>query len=164
MARPKTIPDTEVFHTVLRLLAEAGEQGLSHAAVGRACGLAPATLVQRFGTQSGMVQAAIHAGWEAADAALAEAEATAGKSLHKLLKALPDCTELLAVSRRDAALRLRAADWRLRVERLLAARLGNGAKTDETAALLFALWQGQSAWAEMGGKGFRLKEAAKRLI
>ena len=33
----------------------------------------------------------------------------------------------------------------------------------EAAAMLFAAWQGQMLWRAAGGKGFRLKDAAKRL-
>ena len=163
MSRPKIIPDTVVHSEILRLLIAEGETGLSLAAVGRACGLAPATLVQRFGSQSGMFLAAMHAAWDAAEAALADAESVAGKGVHHFLKALPDCADLLAASRRDVGLRGRAAEWRLKVERVLAMRLGNGAKADQTAAMLFALWQGQGNWQDAGGKGFRLKDAAKRL-
>lgn len=163
MARPKTIPDAVVHTEILRLLAAEGEAGLSFAAVGRACGLAPATLVQRFGTQAGMVLAAMHAGWDMAEMALAEAEAMAGKGVHQFLKALPDCTVLLTASRRDAGLRGRATEWRSKVEIVLAMRLGNGTKAGQAAAMLFALWQGQGNWQDIGGKGFRLKDAAKRL-
>ncbi len=163
MPRHKIIPDAAVHAEILRLLTTQGEAALSFAAVGRACGLAPATLVQRFGSQPAMVLAALHAGWDAAEAALAEAERLVGKGAHQFLKALPDCTELMGPSRRDAGLRARATEWRLAVERCLAMRLGNGAKADQTAALMFALWQGQSLWQHAGGKGFRLKEAVKRL-
>ncbi len=163
MARPKTIPDSKVHSAVLALLAANGEARLSFAAVGRACGLAPATLVQRFGSQNGMVVAALQAGWDAADAALSLAEKEAGKGAHQFLKALPNCAELLAGSRRDADLRARAAEWRRRAERVLAMRLGNGARADQSAAMLYAIWQGQGDWKDAGGKGFRLKDAVKML-
>jgi hypothetical protein len=42
-------------------------------------------------------------------------------------------------------------------------RLGNGPKAKDSAALLFAAWQGQALWATAGEDGFRLKDAVKRL-
>ena len=45
----------------------------------------------------------------------------------------------------------------------LAVRLGGGAKGREAAALLFAAWQGQMLWLAVGGRGFKLKDAVKRL-
>jgi hypothetical protein len=42
-------------------------------------------------------------------------------------------------------------------------RLGPGAKARESAALLFAAWQGQALWAAATEPTFRLKDAVKRL-
>ena len=42
-------------------------------------------------------------------------------------------------------------------------RLGPGAKARESAALLFAAWQGRMLWTGAGGPGFRLRDAVKRI-
>ena len=49
------------------------------------------------------------------------------------------------------------------VESALALRLGGGQKARESAALLFAAWQGQSLWSKTGEQTVRLKDAVKRL-
>ena len=69
----------------------------------------------------------------------------------------------LAADLRDPRLRDRATAWRETVEAALAVRLGGGAKAHEMAAILFAAWQGQALWERAGGRGFKLKDALKRL-
>ena len=49
-------------------------------------------------------------------------------------------------------------------ETALALRLGGGPQGREAATILFAAWQGQILWQTAGGKGFRLKDALKRLL
>lgn len=162
MARNKSIPDSEVFQAILALIAANGEKAVALSAVARATGLAAPTLVQRFGTRAGMVQAALLSAWDAADAVATTADAGAAmtaKGAQEFLKLLGGIDiSVLAASVRDAELRDRAAGWRGRVEAALAARLGSNA-----AALVFAAWQGQAIWKAAGGKGFRLKDAIKEL-
>lgn len=164
MARPRTIPDAEIFAAILRLIAADGEKAVAFSAVARATGLAAPSLVQRYGTLPDMVRAAWVAEWDRLDAltdsALADAKA-AGKGPQALLKALVTDTSaaLLAASLRDATLRGRAAHWREKVEAALTARLRNA----EAAAMLFAAWQGQQLWDAAGDKGFKMKDAIKRL-
>lgn len=172
MPRRKILSDDEVFLLIRRLLTEGGDKAVSFGSVSRATGLAPATLAQRYATREGMVQAALCAGWDRLDQACARAEAaapTGGKGAAALLKTLAAETgndvdlSLLAADFRDPTLRARAAEWRGRVENALALRVGGGAKGRETAAILFAAWIGQLLWQGAGGKGFRLKDAVKRL-
>jgi AcrR family transcriptional regulator len=172
MPRQKIIPDTEVFATTRRLLAEQGDKAVGFASVARATGLAAPTLVQRYGSRDGMLRAALLAGWQALDDLTARAEAEtprAPKGAQDFLKLLgaenPEAGEmsLLAADFRDPELRSRAEAWRNRVETALALRLGGGAKGREQAAILFAAWQGQLLWHPAGGKGFRLKDALKRI-
>ena len=164
MARPRRIPDAEIFAAILRLITADGEKAVAFSSVARATGLAAPSLVQRYGALTSMVQAALLAEWDRldalADTALTEI-AVAGKGPQALLKALgPQATAaLLAASLRDAALRERAANWRTKVEAALEAKLHDG----EAAALLFATWQGQLLWDRLGSKGFKLKDAFKRL-
>ncbi len=172
MARKKLISDTAVFLEIRRLLAEGGDKAVSFASVARASGLAAPTLVQRFGNRENMVRAALLHALDALEAATARAEADAPtnpKGAQAFLKALgADAPEtgdlsLLAADFRDPALRDRATTWRAQVETALTLRLGGGAKGREAAAILFAAWQGQLLWQAAGGKGFKLKDALKRL-
>ncbi|NGM45710.1 transcriptional regulator [Rhodobacter sp. SGA-6-6] len=164
MARPRTLPDSAVLGSVRQLLAAGGDKAVSFGTVGRATGLAPSTLAQRYGSVAAMRAAAMQDGWQVlSEATAATIDAAAGKGPQGLLKALDavagEAGLLLAGSTGEAA-RARAADWRRMVETALALRRGSGEKAREGAAILFAAWQGQALW---GGDGFRLKDAAKRL-
>ena len=165
MPRTRTIPDEIVLAAVQRLLDEGGDKAVSFGSVGKLTGLAPPTLVQRYGSRDGMVKAARHAAWDAVEQRTGEAIAgTADKGPQGFLKAIgPVNTEGLAADLRDPDLATRAAGWRKGVETALALRLGSGQKAKESAALLFAAWQGQTLWSGADEPGFRLKDAVKRL-
>lgn len=172
MPRKKIIPDLDVFAAIRQLMVQGGEKAVSFSTVAQATGLAPPTLVQRFGSRDLMLRAALAAAWDALDASTVAAEEAAplnAKGAQLLLKSLgadaPETADLtlLAADFRDPLLRARAEGWRARVEGALALRLGGGARGREVAALLFAAWQGQILWQMAGGKGFRLKDALKRL-
>jgi hypothetical protein len=165
MPRTRTIPDDRVFAAILRLLAEGGDKAVSFGTVSTATSLAPPTLVQRYGSRDRMVRAARLSAWDALDARTSKAiSETADKGPQGLLKAIGtvDAT-FLASDLKDPELALRASAWRARVESALGLRLGAGAKAKESAALLFASWQGHLLWAPAGGTAFRLKDAVKRL-
>lgn len=165
MPRTRIIPDHEVFAAVQRLLGQGGDRAVSFGTVSAATGLAPPTLVQRYGSRDGMVRAARLAAWDALDRRIADAiAATADKGPQGLLKAIGavDAASIVA-DLRDPVLAQRAALWRAVAETALADRLGGGSKARESAALLFAAWQGQSLWSRGGEPGFRLKDAVKRL-
>lgn len=165
MARNRTIPDDRIFAAILRLLSEGGDKAVSFGTVSAAVGLAPPTLVQRFGSRDGMVRAARLAAWDALDARTTEAIATgADKGPLALFKSIgPVDPAYLLHDLRDPDLAQRAAVWRATVESALGLRLGAGQKAKETAALLFAAWQGQALWAATGEAAFRLKDVLKRL-
>lgn len=164
MARPRTIPDSVIFAAILRLIAEGGEKAVAFSSVARATGLAAPSLVQRYGALPEMIHAALLGEWDrldlAATAAVTEV-VSAAKGPQALLKALSPApgAALMAATARDAKLRDRARAWRARIEAVLAGRHGDA----EAAAMLFALWQGQSQWDSLGDKGFKLKDAIKRL-
>ncbi len=172
MPRRKIIPDHEVFAQIRHLIVASGDKAATFGAVSRATGLAAPTLVQRYGSQEGMVRAALMAAWDDLDQRTEAAEADAElspKGAQAMLKALgsdaadaPDLT-LLAADFRDPPLRARAERWRARMEQALSLRFGGGAKGKDMAAILFAAWQGQVLWQAAGGKSFRLKDAIKRL-
>ena len=164
MPRRKLLSDNDVLTLVRTLLVEEGEKAVSFSTVGKACGLAPSTLVQRFGTLQAMRRAAIAAGWQDLSARTAEAlAAAADKGPQGLLKALDAVSRPvigLLRTTADADGRALADTWRQTVETALMARIGQGEKAREAAAILFAAWQGQMLWA---AEGFRLKDAVKRL-
>lgn len=165
MPRKRTIPDDRIFAAIQRLLDEGGDKAVSFATVGAATGLAPPTLVQRYGSRDGMVRAARSAAWDRLAAATVDAiAATEKKGPHALLKALAGADPARIIADfRDPDLALRAASWQATVESALALRLGTGQKGREAAALLFAAWQGQLMWSRARETGFRLKDLAKRL-
>jgi AcrR family transcriptional regulator len=165
MPRKRTISDQTVFAMIQRLLDEGGPKAVSFGSVATASGLAPPTLVQRYGSRDGMVRAARTAFWDALDHRTATAIAgTADKGPQGLLKAIGTVdTAAVAADLRDPDLVQRAAAWRVTVEAALALRLGGGQKARESAALLFAAWQGQALWAAVADPAFRLKDAVKRL-
>jgi AcrR family transcriptional regulator len=156
MPRTRIIPDAQVFAILREIIATEGEAAASFRAVGRATGLAPATLVQRYGSAAGMLRAAMIDGWDIADAALAAIDAAmTPKGAILLLKSLPPPPPLS----RDPVQAARAKAWRAHVVKALAARLGDA----EAAAMLFAAWQGRAMWESVGARGFSLRDAAKRL-
>ncbi len=164
MARPRLISDETVFAALRHILGTEGEKAVSFGSVARVTGLAAASLVQRYASREGMIRAALMAAWDTLerDTALADTDAdTAQGFLKTLTGEAADATDLglLAMDFRDPALRARATAWRAQVEAALARRLRDA----DAAAMLFAAWQGQLLWQVAGGKGFRLKDAAKRL-
>jgi hypothetical protein len=168
MARSKLIPDDVVFAAVLQILLDQGEKSVTFATVSAVTGLAPPTLVQRYGSCAAMVQAAFANAWTELETRLqaAAANASAAKSIQGLLKSLLgslNSAQLLTLSLGNAALTEQAATWRMGVEAAITSRLAVSAKGKETAALIFAAWQGRQLWDAAGGKGFRFGEAVKRL-
>jgi AcrR family transcriptional regulator len=60
--RPRTVSDQQVLAAVTRVAGRVGPAGLTLAAVAREAGIAPATLIQRFGSRRAMLlQAQRHA-------------------------------------------------------------------------------------------------------
>ncbi|MES2914151.1 MAG: transcriptional regulator [Pseudomonadota bacterium] len=165
MPRTRTIPDAQVFAMIQRMLEQGGDRAVSFGTVGTATGLAPPTLVQRYGNRAAMVRAARAAAWDALERRTASAMAdTADKGPQGLLKAIgPVASTVIAADLRDPELAKRAADWRATVETALALRLGGGQKARESAALLFVAWQGQALWSGAGESVLRLKDVVKRL-
>jgi AcrR family transcriptional regulator len=170
MSRKRLIPDAEIFALIHAQLGAGGEKAVTFASISAASGLAAPTLVQRFGSRDAMVVAALADLWDQLDARTEAAEAEAllsakgAMGILKLLSDLAGTPGLLALSLRDGALAARAEAWRGRVESALALRLGTGPKAAEAAAALFALWQGRLMWDRAGGKGFKLWDAAKKLV
>jgi hypothetical protein len=158
MPRTRIIADAAVFAALRHILITEGKAAASFRAVGRATGLAAATLVQRYGSAEGMLVAAMLDGWDQADAALTAAATESprnDKGATALLKALPPTPPLMPHN----ALQERASLWQKQVIRELTLRLKDG----QAAAILFAAWQGRMMWDATGARGFALKDVLRRL-
>lgn len=57
MARPRTTSDEAILQATARAIGQHGPNGLTLGAVAKEAGLAPATLVQRFGSKRGLMLA-----------------------------------------------------------------------------------------------------------
>ena len=161
MARPRSVPDETVHEAVLSLIRGKGEKAVTFSAVAARAGLAASSLAERHGSVAGMISDARKGIWDRIEMATAAAIAVAGpgpKGAVALLKALASAGVPPVTA--DPA---RAAIWRARVEAELALRLGGGSRGRESAALLFAVWQGQVLWQPAGDKTVRLKDAVRRL-
>lgn len=160
MARPKTLPDREVLDAALLLLHEQGPGALTFERVGRACGLSPATLVQRFGSKPALKQSALLLAWDrldqktkrlAADAPLTPAGAVGLLvALSRDYADIDTYAEGLLVLRedlRDPVLRARGAAWKAALTRALDACFAEAPGTpDGIGFMLAAQWQGSLLW------------------
>jgi AcrR family transcriptional regulator len=90
--RPRTRSDDEIFEAVLRAAARAGTHGVTLADIAAEAGLAPSTLVERFGSKRALLLAA---GRTAADG-VAAAFARAATGEPSQLGALADALVLLS--------------------------------------------------------------------
>lgn len=156
MGRTKTISDEAVLAAVLELLMEVGPEGLTFARVGAAAGLAPATLVQRYGDRAGLLQAALLHAWDGLDAATeaadAQEEETPQGAIAILLRLMPPETAekaasdgllLLREDVRDPVLRARGAAWGQRLAQILGRRLGGG---EPLGWQMASVWMGAQTW------------------
>ena len=159
MPRRKTLSDEEVLVAASRLLHEHGPDALTFESLGRACGLSPATLVQRFGTKARLKQATLLHAWDGLDAktaALAAATPKTPEGAIALLVGLSDYggietyAEGLLVLRedlRDPVLRARGAAWKAALSAALEERFAAAAAAPKGIGLLMASqWQGALLW------------------
>lgn len=159
MPRPRSISDDEVLDSALAIVRQQGPAGLTFANLAKETGLAPATLVQRFGSKPKLVQATLQHAWDQLDARTAACDAEAPVSPEgavKMLVALSeghtadDFADSLLVLRedlRDPLLRARGQRWGETLHQLLAQRLddGSGPRSD-LGRLMAAQWQGAVLW------------------
>lgn len=139
---------------------EYGPAELSFAKASQAAGLAAATLVQRFGTRAGMVEAVLLRAWDRLDEETAMADEAASPdpvgAIELLLRltnsgsAEYDFTDGLLLLREDIRnplLRARGAEWGAHLADALGRRLcddaGRGAQLGWQMA---SLWQGTLVW------------------
>ncbi|GAA4109686.1 TetR/AcrR family transcriptional regulator [Aminobacter aganoensis] len=159
MPRPKTLSDHDVLVAASRLLHDNGPDALTFESLGRACGLSPATLVQRFKSKARLKQATLLHAWDGLDArtaALAASTPRTPEGAIELLVGLSDYggietyAEGLLVLRedlRDPVLRARGATWKVALSAALDERFTDVATAPRGIGLLMASqWQGSLLW------------------
>jgi AcrR family transcriptional regulator len=160
VSRSKTISDEHLLDRLLAAVMKHGPSGLSFAMASKAAGLAAATLVQRFGTRDGMVEAVLIRAWDQLDETTAAADAAASPdpagAVDLLLRltnsdaAEYDFTDGLLLLREDIrnpVLRVRGAEWGARLADALGRRLCDDAERGAQLGWQMAsLWQGTLVW------------------
>jgi AcrR family transcriptional regulator len=173
MPRPKTQPDEKVLEAAHRLIHREGPQALTFARLAHYCGLAPATLVQRFKTKAGLMQATLLHAWDGLDAKtarLAEEMPRTPQGAIRLLTALSGdyggietYAEGLLILRedlRDPVLRARGTAWRQALSQALDRCFSDVPSAPKHAGLLMATqWQGSLLWW-----GFEPEEDVARFV
>lgn len=167
MPRRKILSDDDVLGSALGLVHDRGPEALTFAALAKACGLSPATLVQRFGSKAALKQAALLHAWDRLDektARLAEALPRTPGGAVALLVALSgdyggieEYAEGLMVLRedfRDPVLRARGAAWKAVLVEILGSCFSGVAGAPRDIGLLMASqWQGSLLWWAFDPRG-----------
>lgn len=160
MPRKKTLSDIDLLDRVLTLMRRLGPQGVTFAAAAVETGLSGPTLVQRFGTRDGLLQAALLRAWDLLDerteAAIAAAPRTPAGAIGILVALSGDFgsgenyAEGLLVLREDMRnpeLRARGEKWGRRLAEALGACLaGRDGPRRDLGRLLAGQWQGALTW------------------
>jgi len=160
MPRMKALPDNEVLEEALRLIHARGPDALTFASLSEACGLSPATLVQRFKGKADLTRAALSLAWDQLDARTErlarEMPPTPQGAIDLLIGLSGDYggieayAEGLLVLRedfRDPVLRARGAAWKAVLVRALDACFAEAPGASPDIGLLMAsVWQGSLLW------------------
>jgi AcrR family transcriptional regulator len=159
MPRKRTIPDETLLAAALVIVREDGSDALTFAALAPHVGLAPSTIVQRFGTKAKLLQAALLRAWDALDEQTTAAMANAGHGPNGVVELLVQLTgqydahdfadqlRLLREDLRDPVLRARGRAWLATLTAAVEERLGRipTAGADDASGLgelIVAYWQG----------------------
>ncbi|MGH9673601.1 MAG: TetR/AcrR family transcriptional regulator [Bryobacteraceae bacterium] len=95
MSRPRVKPDAAVLEATFRVMGRVGPSRFTLAAVARECGLAPATLVQRFGSKRGLLLAMARQGSGGAADCFARVRAAHRSPLAAVVAAFEEMTCLV---------------------------------------------------------------------
>jgi AcrR family transcriptional regulator len=162
MPRKRSIPDQDLLDAALVIVRADGPDALSFGTLAPQVGLAPSTIVQRFGSRPALLQAALRRAWDLFDAATAaaiEAAPDGPAGVVDLLvrlsgtydpdDAYADQLLLLREDLRDPVLRARGRAWLATLTDAIEQRLG--AVPGGPAGLgdlVVAHWQGAlTVWA-----------------
>jgi AcrR family transcriptional regulator len=152
MPRKRTVSDEAILDAALTVAETRGPAALTFQALSAEVGLAPATLVQRFGTKAGLLQAALLRAWDQLDEATAAADAQAGDGPAGVVDLLvrlsgqydpsedADQILLLREDLRDPVLRARGQAWIATLETAVERRLPDA--PPGVGGLVVSLWQG----------------------
>jgi AcrR family transcriptional regulator len=167
MARPRTVSDEAILDAAVAVMHREGPEALTFAAVGKAVGLSPATLVQRYPSKDVFLRAALLQAWDQLDALTEEADRSEPVSVEgaisMLVRMFPsgtgetDYAEGLLILRedvRDPVLRARGTAW----GEVLALALGRRLTQDwvdqmRLGRLMASQWQGAQIWWAFSRRG-----------
>ncbi|ASY57054.1 Transcriptional regulator, TetR family [Sinorhizobium sp. CCBAU 05631] len=149
-----------MLDAALNLMRKEGPDALTFAALSAACGLSPSTLVQRFVTKSGLIQAALLQAWDRLDRLTAELAAAAPKTPagavalliglsgdYGGIESYADDLLILREDLRDPLLRARGAAWRDVLSAALDERFARVPAAPTGIGLMMAAqWQGALLW------------------
>ena len=91
--RPRTVSDATILAATARMISRLGPARLTLADVGSEVGLAPATLLQRFGSKRGLLLALVEQSIERIDGHFAEVSASHASALDTLMAVASDMAE-----------------------------------------------------------------------
>jgi AcrR family transcriptional regulator len=94
--RPREIPDAEILSATMQVMTRLSPARFTLAEVAKDAGVAPATLIQRFGTKRELLLAACRSGIEALDEQFAVARTKYRSPLKALLELMVECTSFAA--------------------------------------------------------------------
>jgi len=167
MPRRKMLSDEQVLEAALRIIHERGPAALTFESLGRASGLSPATLVQRFATKAVLKQKALLNAWDGLDDKTARLAAEVPRTpegaiallvgLSRDYGGIETYAEGLLVLRedlRDPALRARGAAWKTALSTALEDCFAGVPHVPSGIGLLMASqWQGSLLWWGFDPKG-----------
>lgn len=177
MARPRLKSNGDVLDAALRVLRRGGPGNVTFQAVSAECGLSAPTLVQRFSSKAGLLQAALLRAWDLLEEATAAAAVSAPQgpegAVAFLVALSGDYGEddaygegllLLREDMVDPVLRARGMAWESQLINALARRLedADGPRAD-LARLMLAQWQGAILWWGFRRNG-ALPDAVRRAL
>ena len=164
MARHKSISDDDVLDRLMPAILAHGPDGLTLALAGSAAGLSAATLLQRFRSREGLIEAILLRAWDRLDMETAKAIASAAPGAEgalALLQALlpkekeeshmTDGLLLLREDFRNAALRQRGEAWGKVLATALETHLSPGRETGgRRRGVYTSVRIGRTDWAPGG--------------
>ncbi|MER5673317.1 TetR/AcrR family transcriptional regulator [Pseudonocardia alni] len=156
MPRRKQVPDADVLDAALDVLHARGPQALTFAALAEASGLAPATLVQRFGGKAELLHRVLMHAWDRLERRTAQLGAAAAPGpegavaflvgLSEQYGGIDSYADALLVLREDLLdpeSRRRGRDWKGTLARVLDGCLDG---PPGSGAVLATYWQGTLLW------------------
>lgn len=160
MPRHKTFPDEQVLDDLFELILQTGPDGMTFVLAAEACGLSPATLMQRYGKRPKLVEAVLLRAWDRLQARTEEADAeeplTPQGAVNLLMRLMPpeeaevnatDGLLLLREDLRNPKLRARGAMWGEALACVLGRRLsGDPHQAARLGWQMASVWQGAHTW------------------